>query len=42
MGIDFLADHAGALADKPAVTCGDRSIAYPASLKRTLVDEISG
>ncbi len=24
MGLDFLADHAGALADKPAVICGDR------------------
>ena len=28
MGLDFLADHAGALADKPAVICGDRVLDF--------------
>ena len=33
MGLDFLADHAGALADKPAVICGDRVLDF-ATLSR--------
>src|SRR5256885_17108604 len=33
VGLDLLADHAGALADKPAVICGDRVLDF-ATLSR--------